>query len=193
MMRATVWLPMAALATLVALTFWLERQVRMEGQRASTPAKNEPDVIINNFNATKMAPDGSLRYLLRAEKMTHYPAGDTSRLDRVSFESRSPDRPPIKVTSNTGMVTDGGDMVVMEGNVVMNAEASESAAAWTMSTEKLTVLPKENIAKSDVGVRLIGRDLDMTADTAIFNTKTREADLTRVRATYISKKSATKQ
>lgn len=193
MMRATVWLPLAALAVLVALTFWLEQQVRQEEQRVTRSGKNEPDVIISNFNATKMAQDGSLRYFLRAERMTHYPVGDTSRLDRVSFESRSPDRPPIKVTSNTGTVTDGGEMVVMEGNVVMNTEASESAPAWTMSTEKLTVLPKENIAKSDVGVRLVGRGIDMTADAAIFNTKTRQADLTRVRATYISKKSVTKQ
>lgn len=193
MMRATVWLPMAALATLVALTFWLERQVRMEGQRASAPAKDEPDVIINKFNATKMAPDGSLRYLLRAEKMTHFPAGDTSRLDRVSFETRSPDQPPIKVTANTGTVSGGGEKVVMEGNVIMNADATDTAPAWTMSTQRLIVLPQENLARSDVDVRFESRDLNMTATSFTYNTKSRVADMKNVRAVYASKKKTDKK
>ncbi len=193
MMRATVWLPLAALAGLVALTFWLEQQVRMEAQRTTSPARNDPDVIISNFNATKMAPDGSLRYSLRAEKMTHYPVGDTSRLDRVSFETRSPDQPRIKVTASTGTVSEGGEKVVMEGNVVMNADATDTAPAWTMSTQNLTVLPQQNLAKSDVEVRFESRDLNMTATSFIYNTKTRVADLKNVRAVYASKKTSDKK
>lgn len=177
---------------LVALTFWLERQVRADAYRSTRAANNEPDVIIDNFNASKMAPDGSLRYQLNASRMTHYPVGDTSRLEKVSFETRSPDQPTIRVTANGGTVTQDGELVVMEGNVVMNAEATATAPAWTLSTEKLTVLPKENIAKSDVGVLFKSRDISMTADAVVFNTKTRQADLTRIRATYLSRKAATK-
>jgi lipopolysaccharide export system protein LptC len=187
-MRPALLLPLAALMGLVAFTFWLERQVRMDAYRTTRPASNEPDVIIDNFNASKMGPDGALRYLLHARRMTHYPAGDTSKLDKVSFETRSPDQPTIRVTAEGGTVTQAGEMVVMEGNVVMNAEATDTAPAWTLSTEKLTVLPKENIAKSDVAVRFASRDLNMTAAGFTFNTKTRVADLTNVRATYASRK-----
>lgn len=187
-MRATLLLPLGALLALVALTFWLERQVSADAYRSSKPADNQPDVIINSFNASKMAPDGSLRYRLNATRMTHYPAGDTSRLEKVSFETRSPDQPTIRVTSDSGTVTQSGEMVVMEGNVVMNAAATETAPAWTLSTEKLTVLPKENMAKSDVQVTFRSRDLNMTASAFTYNTKSRVADLKNIRAVYTSKR-----
>ncbi|MBL8517162.1 MAG: LPS export ABC transporter periplasmic protein LptC [Betaproteobacteria bacterium] len=187
-MRATLLLPLAALMALVALTFWLERQVSADAYRATKAAATDPDVIIDNFNATKMGPDGSLKYRLNARRMTHYPAGDTSKLDKVSFESRSPDQPTIRVTAEGGTVTQGGEVVVMEGNVVMNADATETSPAWTLSTEKLTMLPKENIARSDTSVLFKSRDLNMTASAFTFNTKTRVADLRNIRAVYISKR-----
>jgi lipopolysaccharide export system protein LptC len=189
-MRATLLLPLLALIALVALTFWLERQVSLDDRRATKAAASEPDVIIDNFNASKMGPDGALKYSLNAKRMTHYPAGDTSKLDKVSFESRSPNQPAIRVTAEGGTVMQGGEMVVMEGNVVMNADATETSPAWTLSTEKLTVLPKENIAKSEVGVRFKSRDVNMTASSFTFNTKTREADLKNIRAVYASKRNA---
>lgn len=188
-MRATLLLPLAALMVLVALTFWLERQVRAEAYRTSQKAGNEPDVIIDNFSARKMAPDGSLRYQLSARKMTHYPAGDTSRLEAVSFETRSADQRTIRVTADGGTVTQDGELVIMEGNVLVNAEATESSPAWTLTTNKLTALPKENLVKSDVQVLFKSRDINMTASAFAFNTQTRVADLRNIRAVYASRRS----
>lgn len=192
-MRATLLLPLAALMALVALTFWLERQVRADAYRTTPVASNLPDVIIDNFNASKMAPDGSLRYKLNARKMTHYPAGDTSRLEQVSFETRSPGQPTIQVTADGGTVSQDGELVVMEGNVVMNAEATETAPAWTLSTEKLTALPKENLVRSEAQVLFRSRDLNMTAAAFALNTKTRVVDLRQIRAVYASKKDSAKR
>ncbi|MDX2217985.1 MAG: LPS export ABC transporter periplasmic protein LptC [Burkholderiales bacterium] len=188
-MRATLLLPLAALLALVALTFWLERQVRAEAYRPSTAASNEPDVIIDNFNASKMAPDGSIRYRLNARKMTHYPTGDTSRLEQVSFETRSADQPTIRVTADGGTVTQEGELVVMEGNVVMNADATNTSPAWTLTTDKLTAQPKENLVQSDAPVVFRSRDIDMTASAFTLNTKTRVVDLRNIRAVYASRRS----
>lgn len=189
-MRATLLLPLAALMALVALTFWLERQVRADAYRPSKAAANEPDVIIENFNASKMGQDGALKYLLNARRMTHYPAGDTSKLDKVSFETRAPDQPTIRVTAEGGTVTQAGELVVMEGNVIMKADATDTAPAWTLATEKLTIQPKENLARSDAQVQFSSRDLNMTASAFTFNTKTRVADLKNIRAVYTSKRNA---
>ena len=57
-MRPTSWLPLAALALLVGLTFWLHQLVQPPAARASGALRHDPDLIVENFNAKKLGEDG---------------------------------------------------------------------------------------------------------------------------------------
>jgi lipopolysaccharide export system protein LptC len=189
MIRSTHWIPFTALALLVVFTFWLERLVRTEGGPGSKNVNNDPDVIIERFNASRMGPDGTLRFILSADRMTHYPLGDTARLEKVSFESKAPDQPRISAVAAGGTVTDGGDQVVMEGDVIVTADATAKAPAWRLTTQKLTVLPEQNLARSDSAVRFESQDMTLVASSFVLNTKTRVLDLKEIRATYLKPRS----
>jgi lipopolysaccharide export system protein LptC len=182
--RGLQWLPVIILVLLVALTFWLEQLVRPTTPRGGPSGRNDPDLIVDNFTARKMGPDGSLRYTLTARKMTHYPAEDTSRLEAVSFEASTPGQPNVTATSRSGAVSEGGDRVVLEGDVIVNAAATEKAPAWKLTTPRLTLLPDENVARSEDGVRFESRDISMTGASFVFNTETRILNLKQLQATY---------
>lgn len=182
--RGLQWLPVVILLLLVALTFWLEQLVRPAVPRATAQGRNDPDLIVDNFTARKLGPDGTLRYTLTARKMTHYPVEDTSRLEAVSFEASSPGQPKITATSKTGSVTEGGDRVILEGDVVVNGAASDKLPAWKLTTPKLTLQPDDNLARSEDGVRFESRDMLMTAASFDFNTETRILNLKQLQSTY---------
>lgn len=184
MMRVAMLLPLLALGLLVAFTFWLERLVQSdEGGRGRAP-DNEPDVIIERFSASTMGKDGSLRFVLSAERMSHVPAGDTARLEKVSLQANAPDQPRINASAKGGMVSDGGDRVVMEGDVVVTAEATSKAPAWRLTAERLVVEPQKHLATSDSAVQFESRDMTMSAAKLALNTQTRVLNLTDIKAVY---------
>jgi lipopolysaccharide export system protein LptC len=187
MMRLHLWLPIAVLGALVALTFWLERQVRLESVRGTQAASDKPDIIIDNFNATRTTRDGQLQFSLKAVRMLHYPAGDTSRLEKVSFESQTGSAGRITATSDKGTVLQGGNRVLLEGNVVVRSAATEGERAWQVTTPRLEILPQENRAMTDAGVHYSSQGLEMDAASLDYDTKTKALNLKQVRAVYAAR------
>lgn len=184
MMRIGLWLPIAVLASLVALTFWLERQVRLESATGPRADADKPDVIVDNFNATRTTREGQLQFSLKARRMLHFPAGDTSRLEQVSFESQTGSAGRVTATSDRGTVLQGGNRVLMEGNVVVKSAAAEGSRAWQVTTSRLEILPQENRATTDAGLLYSSEGLEMKAASLEYNTKTKALNLKRVRAVY---------
>jgi len=80
MIRPTGWLPLAALALLVALTFWLNQLVQAPAPRLDGSTRHDPDLIVENFDAQKLTEDGTVQYTLAARKMVHYPDDDSALL-----------------------------------------------------------------------------------------------------------------
>ena len=68
--RPTTWLPLAALALLVGLTFWLNQLVQPQAAVADGKSRHDPDLMVESFNARKLGQDGRLLYTLNARKMS---------------------------------------------------------------------------------------------------------------------------
>lgn len=191
-MRLHLLLPIAVLGALVALTFWLERQVRLETTTSVKAASDQPDVIVDNFTATRTSHDGQMQFNLKAVRMTHFPAGDMSRLERVSFESLTGSAGRVTATSDTGTVFEGGNRVVLEGNVVVNSLEAEGSRAWKVTTTRLEVKPQENRAYTDAEVLFTSEGLEMKAASLDYDTKTKELNLKQVRAVYAARPARSK-
>jgi LPS export ABC transporter protein LptC len=76
----------------------------------------------------------------------------------------------------------GGDEIVMEGGVVIDAEASGRSPAMQLKTPKLTVLPEQNIARSIEGVAIVSVQGVMNAASFELNNATQQLTMAKFNA-----------
>ena len=183
-MRPTTWLPLAALALLVGLTFWLHQLVQPPTSRAAGSLRHDPDLMVENFNARKLGEDGRLLYTLAARKMVHYPDDDSALLESLTLEAYEPNQPRMTVTADHGKLEQGGDRVLIEGNVVVVREADAKNDAARLTTDKLLVLPEAGIARTTSEVTLVSASGHVRAAGLELDNRARTMNLDRVRATY---------
>jgi lipopolysaccharide export system protein LptC len=180
--RSIPLMPLGILVLLACLTFWLSRYVDNEGARAKDSRRQDPDVMIEKFTAQKLSPAGDVQYIVTADKMKHYPHDDSSLFEQVVFKSTAPGQPTVTIRAPRGKSVNGGDEVVMDGGVLIDAAATGRSPAMQMRTPKLTVLPEKSLAKSNDGVVIESVQGVMRAATFEFNNETRELKMERFKA-----------
>jgi lipopolysaccharide export system protein LptC len=183
-MRPTTWLPLAALALLVGLTFWLHQLVQAPVGRASGALRHDPDLLVENFNARKLGVDGRVVYTLVARKMVHYPDDDSALLEALTLEAFEPKQPKMTITADHGKLEQGGDRVFIEGNVVVVRAADAKGESARLTTDNLLVLPDVGIARTSSEVTLQSSAGVAHAAGLEIDNRARTMKLDRVRATY---------
>jgi lipopolysaccharide export system protein LptC len=182
--RPTSWLPLAVLALLVGLTVWLNQLVQAPAVRADGSLRHDPDLMVDNFNASKLGVDGEVLYTLAARKMVHYPDDDSALLESVTLEAFEPRQPKMTVTANHGRLEQGGDRVLIEGNVVVVREAGVKSERARLTTDRLLVLPDEGIARTDSEVNLVSDTRSIVGTGMELDNRARTISLDRVRAIF---------
>jgi lipopolysaccharide export system protein LptC len=183
MIRPTGWLPLAALALLVALTFWLNQLVQAPVVRADGSTRHDPDLIVENFDARKLALDGTVQYTLAARKMVHYPDDDSALLEAVTLEAFAPGQPRMTMTADRGKLEQKGERVLAEGNVVVVRDADAKTERTRLTTDRLLVLPDDGIARTKSVVTMDSVSSHAVAQGMELNNQTRTLDLDHVHAT----------
>jgi len=183
-MRPTTWLPLVVLALLVGLTLWLNTLVQPATARADGSTRHDPDLMVENFKARKLDPDGSVRYTLAARKMVHYPDDDSAHLDTVKLEAFEPKQPKMTATADRGRLEQGGDRVYIESNVVVVREADARSASSRLTTDRLLVLPDEGIARTASDVTLENAQGIVHSKGMELDNNARTIKLQRVRSVY---------
>ena len=184
MVRPTSWLPLAVLALLVGLTLWLNALVQPPTARADGSLRHDPDLMVENFSARKLDEGGRVLYTLVARKMVHYPDDDSALLESVTLEAYEPRQPKMTVTADHGRLEQGGDRVLIEGNVLVVREADARSEAARLTTDKLLVLPDAGIARSSSDVVLESSSGRALAKGFELDNRARTLRLDQVRATY---------
>jgi lipopolysaccharide export system protein LptC len=183
--RSLPWLPFSILLVLVVVTFWLSRFVQPLDAR---DAKNRdtPDLVVEKFSAQKLSEKGDVQYTVNSDKMSHFADDDSSVLENVIFVATEEGQPKLTARSPRGKLLKGGDEVQMEGGVVVDSEAGAKSPPLKLTTPKLTILPKQNVAKSNDGVLLESPSGKVNAASFVLNTVTKVVNLERLNATYLS-------
>ena len=182
--RSLPALPLAVLISLVALTFWLDQFVRTPAARADGDTRHDPDLIVENFTAKALGPEGDVQYTVKASKMSHFPDDDSSLLETVVFTALHPNLPPIVAVAPRGRLVAGADEIIMEGGVQVTSEQTEKHQPLKLTTPVLNIFPDENIARSTEGIKLESPNGQLTAGKMELNSLTRTIRLERARATY---------
>ena len=182
--RSLPTLPIAFLALLTALTFWLNQFVQVPGARTDGNKRHDPDLVVENFTAQALGPTGEVQYTVKATKMSHFPDDDSSLLETVIFTALHPNLPPIVAVAPRGRLVAGADEVIMEGGVVVTSEKTEKHAPLKLSTPALHIFPEKNIARATAGVQLDSPTGKISASRMELNSLTRRVRLEQGRATY---------
>ncbi len=153
--RWQAWLKLLPLLLLLAFVYWLDQQVQLEVVSAGNSMRHDPDVIMENFSATKMDQLGVPSYLLTASQLRHYPDQDTTELDLPNLVTLEPGHPAMRMQGEHGNIARRGEEVNFRDDVRVVREASGSQSLATLTTRYLRVFPDKGLADTDQPVTMV--------------------------------------
>lgn len=147
--RPSILFPIVLLAMLAMLTFWIDYAVQAPEAKIDGSSRHDPDYILNNFTTTRTDENGELRYRLTALEMRHYPDDDTTELEKPQFERYETDKPFTTIEGNKGFVSADAETVEFIDDVKVVRQAFNGKGEMVVLTDKLDVMPNEEMAKTD--------------------------------------------
>ena len=143
---------MTAWVLLALGSFWLVQLVERDDGVQADGLKNEPDYIVDKFSFVRMTPQGRPSYIISGDKLTHQPVDDISIVDKPVVRSLTTEHPPMTIHALTARVDHGGNVVDLVGKVDVERPATPQAQRLSLKTEALTVLPDDDILKTQAPV-----------------------------------------
>lgn len=150
--RSALFFPLMLALLLAVITFWINLTVEQQGPKIDGSNRHDPDYTMNNFVNTQTDTTGKLRYVLAAAEMVHYPDDDSTVLQRPRFTQYTVDKPYTRIEGLRGYVSSNGQLVTLVDNVKVTRQAFDGKGEMQIATEKLDILPNQDIAKTDAPV-----------------------------------------
>ncbi|MGH8744569.1 MAG: LPS export ABC transporter periplasmic protein LptC [Burkholderiales bacterium] len=187
--RLLTWAPLGMLFLLAAVTWWLDSKVQPPQPNRDGSSRHDPDYIIEDFTTTRMSKDGMPRYILRAKKMIHYPDDDSTHLDYPDFRHVETGKPELRITSDRGLLSSGGEDAYFIGDVKVVRAPDAEYGELNLTTTYLHVIPDQDLAKTDKPVTLTEPHTIINAVGLELNSNTRELKLlSQVKGQYENSK-----
>jgi len=146
-------LPIALLALVAGLSYWLEKTTEAQEVRNSANHRHDPDYWVDNFTVRRFSESGLLTQSLLAKHMVHFPDDETTELTSPTLTIHRSDR-PTKVVSNTAWLSKDGKEVRLKGNVQVSRPAVGAIPQTLIETEALTVYPDDEKTVGTVPVTI---------------------------------------
>lgn len=144
--------PVALMAALAALTFWLDRSMQDEDSGRDGKKRHDPDYVVDRFQVRRFNADGELQHSLVAQKMLHYPDDDsTSVIDPQLTYHRTP---PAHLAADTAWLDKDGKHVRLDGNVRVTRDAIDNQPPTRIDTSVLYAAPDDEFAHTDAPVTI---------------------------------------
>jgi lipopolysaccharide export system protein LptC len=147
--RSAIVFPLILAALLALITFWINLTVEQQGPKIDGSNRHDPDYTMNNFVTTQTDVTGKLRYVLAASEMVHYPDDDSTVLQRPRFTQYTVNKPYTQIEGLRGYVSSNGEEVELVDNVKVIRQAFEGKGEMQVLTEKLIILPNQDLVKTD--------------------------------------------
>jgi lipopolysaccharide export system protein LptC len=171
--RFIAWYPLGLLLALTALTFWLERTVRLAAPDQQKRERSDPDFIIEGLSAVESGPAGRPRNILVATKLTHYPDDDSSHLTEPRLSRIEAGDPGLYVRSDRAVVSSNGTDIYFMGEVRAVQANPPPGGPLSLSTNFLHVVPDKDYAETREPVTVTDARTTITAVGLELNAQTR--------------------
>lgn len=169
------WFPVLFLSLLALLSYWLENKVRVSAL-SEMQNKGVPDVIVENFTATKYGIDGRPHQSLMAKELLHYP-DDSTRLVDPRLLLVSPGQADIHVRSDWALLSENEEDVYLHDKVLVSRDAYGGRSRMDMTTDYLHLNPDKHVGDTGMPVRMRDAKTDVHAIGMTFNDQTRVVNL----------------
>ncbi len=191
--RTAIAFPLVLAGLMALLTFWIYQTVEEQGAVKNGSNRHDPDYMMENFVTTQTDTTGKLRYILAANKMVHYPDDDTTVLEQPKFTQFATDKPYTKIKGKSANVSPNGEEIEIIDDVVVLREAFGEKGEMTVLTDRLTVFPEQDLAKTDRPVVIKQAPKTVIHATGMIYDKKKKTMrlLNRVKAHYEKPKSKT--
>jgi lipopolysaccharide export system protein LptC len=169
------FLPLLLMGLLTLGTYWMVQLTNPDSDNAQ-PKRHVPDYIMDQIVVTTLGPDGSARYRVVGDKLTHYEDDATSEIDFPIARRFNEGKPATTVRSDKGFMD--GDLTTVElvGNATLTRPAQTATATQAgsarmfMSSSRFTILMNDDIVKTNQPVTLEqGLSVMTSRDGAIFD------------------------
>ena len=185
--RGSLWLPLAILLLLAALSFWIERSVQLT-EIGSEASQTDPEGIMENFDALRTDPAGKPHYRLSAKRLKHYSGSKRTELESPRFVQLDAEAGDVNAVSRHATVSSDGQQVNLVGDVVVERAARPGQSAMTVRTQQLHVFPERNLLRASGAVEILDDALTVRAGAMEYDAGQRVIKLTgRVHARYVSR------
>jgi lipopolysaccharide export system protein LptC len=159
-------------------SFWLLEVMRGQEEGPNVAGlSSEPDYIVDNFSFVRMSETGQPRYVVSGSRLTHRPVDDMSEIEQPVVESMATEHPRMTMRSNHARVLHELDQIELTGNVDVRRPAGLNTKPMQMRTEALTVLPEEEIMKTDRAVEMTMGAATVRSVGMVANNATQQVEL----------------
>lgn len=184
--RGSLWLPLAILMLLAALSFWIERSVQLTAT-GSEAAKTDPEGIMENFDALRTDPTGKPHYRLSAKKLRHYSGSKRTELESPRFVQLDAEAGEVSAVAKQATVSPDGNEVELFGDVIVERAARPGQSVMSLRTKRLLVFPERDLLRAPGAVDILDGTLSVRAGAMEYDAGQRVIRLTgRVQARYFS-------
>jgi len=102
--------------------------------------RHDPDYYIENFIATGLDKNGQRRFVIKADRMAHFPDDDTALFDQPHVIEYEVGFAPRHTYADSGWMNSTGDEILMTGNVKVVVEADSRGPGGTMKSKKMRII-----------------------------------------------------
>ena len=141
-----VWVPSEAPDELVV---WLPK---LEVLHSAEVLQGESFPNLHTIRGTRYRDPE--RWFTGIDVMRHFPDDESTELTRPQMLLLAPGKPPWRVRSETGWISSGGALILLQGEVHIEREAGEGVRPLHLVTRDLRVQPKDEYAETDQPVRV---------------------------------------
>lgn len=140
----------------VALLSWVLVQWHEERDVEMKIAENSPDFFSSGYYKKQMDSEGLPKNELMADKMLHYSADGSTHLEKPVMTLYSASRvSPWAINADSGIMAADGDNLQLNGQTVINRQASKGVTALTVNTADLRVKLSSHYAETQAWAEII--------------------------------------
>ncbi len=173
--RAPALIAIFLLLALVVGTWWAtgyaQRAVAIDPPRRIT---HEPDSWASDFVMLRTDVAGVAINRLEGAYMRHFPDNDSYEITKAKAIGQQPGSPITIGISDTAVMDQNGERVVMTGNAHVHRQADEDRPPLDVTSDELTIMPDDNILFTDKPAHVVNGNSTMDGKGMRYDNNTRQ-------------------
>ena len=177
--RWTQLLPLAAVAALAGITWWLvQATLPPPGEGIAQPKRHTPDYFADNFSVTELDQSGATQYRLTAAKLIHYEDDENSVLTAPAMRAFQPGKPVVTTTAKRGITNGDASVVDLYDDARIERAAGGGDPQMQADSHHFRIFVNDDVIQTEKPVKLQrGLSVVNATDGMKYNNVTRVIEL----------------